>query len=175
MARSLNLAWRAAPREFVLTGALQLLGAVSGGVILILVKRLLDTVLAAVHTQDLGPVLGWITALGLLLLLTTFAGQVQMTQSVLGLISSAAGVASLLFAIIVVVPVLVPVLVLGSVPVLLLSARGSHELFEFSFNLVPRSSPHVCEPDPHPPRSCPRGHLVRPLRLAGQPLAPASR
>src|SRR5262249_50374699 len=80
IARSLNLAWRAAPREFVLTGALQLLGAVSGGVILILVKRLLDTLLAAGNTQDIGPVLGWITALGLLIVLTTFAGQVQWEQ-----------------------------------------------------------------------------------------------
>lgn len=190
LARSLDLAWRAAPREFVLTGVLQLLGAVSGGVTLILVKRLLDTVLAAGRTQDVGPVLGWLAVLGLLTVLTTFAGQVQweqqrllaelvnrevtwrilqvagqadleeferpefhdhlerawlssgwkpmqMTQSVLGLISSAAGVASLLFAIIIVVPILVPVLVLGSVPVLLLSARGSLELFEFSFNTTP--------------------------------------
>src|SRR5262249_57506640 len=62
---------------------------------------------------------------------------VEMREGGLGLISRAAGVASLLFAIIVVVPVLVPVLVLGSVPVLLLSARGSHELFEFSFNTTP--------------------------------------
>jgi len=172
LASSLGLLWASARTEFVLVAILQVVSGAMGGVLLVLVKNLLDAIQASSASQDFGPVLGWLGVLGVLTLLTTFSGSrilgeqvdrramlrifevagvasleafetpdfhnrlerawissgsrpTQITQSLLSLMSSLAGVLGVVIALFAVLPVLVPLLLLGSVPVLLLTARGS--------------------------------------------------
>ena len=178
LASSLGLLWASAKTEFVLVAILQVVSGAMGGVLLVLVKNLLDAIQASSASQDFGPVLGWLGVLGVLTLLTTFSGSMQwelqrilgeqvdrramlrifevagvasleafetpdfhnrlerawissgsrptqITQSLLSLMSSLAGVLGVVIALFAVLPVLVPLLLLGSVPVLLLTARGS--------------------------------------------------
>src|SRR5262249_28126964 len=61
----------------------------------------------------------------------------QITQSMLGLMSSLAGVLGGVVALFAVLPLLVPILLLGSIPVLMLTARGSKALYAFDFGLTP--------------------------------------
>src|SRR5919202_3342206 len=64
---SLALLWAAAPREFVLVAILQIASGAMAGVMLVLVRNLLDAIQAASASQDFGPLLAW---LGLLAVLT---------------------------------------------------------------------------------------------------------
>jgi ATP-binding cassette subfamily B protein len=190
LASSLSLLWASGPREFVLLAALQVVTGALGGVLLVLVKLLLDAIQKASETQDFRPVLGWLGVLALLTLLSTFSGSMQfelqrvlgelvnrrallrifdvaavasleafetpdfhnrmerawmssgarpmqITQSLLGLMSSFVGVVGVVVALFAVLPVLVPLLLLGSVPVLMLTARGSKALYAFNFGMTP--------------------------------------
>ena len=190
LASSLGLLWESARTEFVLVAILQVVSGAMGGVLLVLVKNLLDAIQASSASQDFGPVLGWLGVLGVLTLLTTFSGSMQwelqrilgeqvdrramlrifevagvasleafetpdfhnrlerawissgsrptqITQSLLSLMSSLAGVLGVVIALFAVLPVLVPLLLVGSVPVLLLTARGSKALYAFNFGLTP--------------------------------------
>ncbi len=187
---SLSLLWGAARREFVLLAVLQLVSGALGGVVLVVVKNLLDAIQAAAARQDFTPVLGWLGVLAIITLLASFSGSIQwelqrilgelvnrrallrifdvasvasleafetpefhnrmerawmssgsrpmqLTQSLLGLMSSLAGVLGLVVALFAVLPILVPLLLLGSIPVLALTARGSKALFAFDFGMTP--------------------------------------
>jgi ATP-binding cassette subfamily B protein len=190
LASSLGLLWGAARGEFMLVAILQVVSGGLGGVMLVLVKNLLDAIQGASATDDFAPVLGWLGALAVLTLLTGFSGSVQwerqrvlgelvnrramlrifdvasvagleafetpdfhnrmerawmssgarpmqLTQSLLGLMSSLTGVLGVVVALFAVLPILVPVLLVGSIPVLLLTARSSKALHAFDFGMTP--------------------------------------
>src|SRR5258708_16138251 len=65
------------------------------------------------------------------------ARPMQITQSLLGLMSSLAGVLGVVVALFAVLPALVPLLLAGSVPILLLTARASAALHAFYFGMTP--------------------------------------
>ena len=85
LASSLSLLWGSARAEFVLVALLQVLSGAMAGVLLVLVKNLLDAIQAASASHDFRPVVGWLGVLGGLTLLTTFSGSMQFElQRVLG-------------------------------------------------------------------------------------------
>jgi ATP-binding cassette subfamily B protein len=187
---SLTLLWGAARRQFVLVAALQVLSGAMAGVMLVLVKNLLDAIQAASLSQEFGPVLGWLGLLAVLTLATTFSGSIQfelqwllgelvnrsallrifdvaaaasleafetpdfhnrmerawmssgarpmqITQSLLSLMSSLAAVLGVVLALFAVLPVLVPLLIFGAVPILALTARASRARYSFDFGMTP--------------------------------------
>jgi ATP-binding cassette subfamily B protein len=186
---SLGLLWTASRREFMVVGSLQVLSGAMAGVLLVLVKNLLDAIQVASAGGDLRPVALWLALLAAVTLFTTFSGSLQLelqrilgekvqhqamlrifdvasaasletfetpefhnrmerawitsgsrpfqiTQSLLGLMSSLAGVAGVVVALFAVLPAIVPLLALGSIPILLIAARASHSLYSFMFNLT---------------------------------------
>jgi ATP-binding cassette subfamily B protein len=68
--------------------------------------------------------------------MSSTARPMQITQSLLGLLSSLVGVLGVVLALFAVLPILVPLLLLGSVPVLMLTARGSKALHAFNFGMT---------------------------------------
>jgi ATP-binding cassette subfamily B protein len=186
---SLGLLWSASRREFLVVGSLQVLSGAMAGVLLVLVKNLLDAIQVASAGGDLRPVAAWLALLAAVTLFTTFSGSLQfelqrilgekvqhqamlrifdvasaasletfeapdfhnrmerawassgsrtfqITQSLLGLMSSLAGVAGVVLALFAVLPAIVPLLALGSIPVMLITARASHSLYAFMFSLT---------------------------------------
>jgi ATP-binding cassette, subfamily B, bacterial len=187
---SLALLWAAARRQFVLVAALQIASGAMAGVMLVLVRNLLDAIQSASASQDFGPVLMWLGVLAVLTLATTFSGSLQfelqwllselvnrrallrifdvasaasleafetpafhnrmerawmssgarpmqITQSLLSLMSSVAGVIGVVVALFAVLPALVPLLILGALPILGLTARASQVRYRFDFGMTP--------------------------------------
>ena len=61
----------------------------------------------------------------------------QLTQSLLGLMSGTAGVMGVAAGLFAVLPVLVPLLLLGAVPILLFTTRSARVFYEFAFGMTP--------------------------------------
>src|SRR5690242_1269218 len=74
---SFGLLWTAAPREFLITAALQIVSGAMAGVLLVLVKSLLDAIQSASATRDFGAIVGWLVILAVLTLFTTLSGSLQ--------------------------------------------------------------------------------------------------
>lgn len=185
---SLRLLWSAAPRELSLVASLQVLSGAAAGIQLVLVKKLLDAILGTGHSFI--PVLGWLAALGLLTLLTSFSGSVQfelnrllselvsrkvatrlfavaaaadletferpefhdrlerawstgpmrsmqVSQSLTGLFSSTAAVLGVVGALFAVLPLIVPLLLLGALPIFYITTRSSKIFYQFAFGMTP--------------------------------------
>jgi ATP-binding cassette subfamily B protein len=187
---SVSLLWSASRREFLVVGSLQVLSGAMAGVLLVLVKNLLDAIQVASAGGDFRPVVLWLAVLAAVTLFTTFSGSLQfelqrilgekvnhqsmlrifevasvasleafempefhnrmerarvtsgsrpmqITQSVLGLMSSLAGVVGVVVALFAVLPAIVPLLAVGSIPILWLTARASRSLYNFMWGLTP--------------------------------------
>src|SRR5690349_19154419 len=71
---SFGLLWVAARREFVVVSVLQIFSGAMAGVLLVLVKNLLDAIQVASASADFRPVVAWLVLLAVLTLFTTFSG-----------------------------------------------------------------------------------------------------
>jgi ABC-type multidrug transport system fused ATPase/permease subunit len=78
---SFGLLWQSARREFLLVAALQVLSGAMAGVLLVLVKNLLDAIQSASAAQDFRRVILWLAILAVLTLFTTSAARCSSSSN----------------------------------------------------------------------------------------------
>jgi ATP-binding cassette subfamily B protein len=62
---------------------------------------------------------------------------IQVSQAVVGLLGSGAGSLGILAVLLAIVPVMIPIFLIGAVPILLITSRSSRLFYDFAFGMTP--------------------------------------